>query len=360
MVAFTGSRAVGTRIHEDVSRVEPRDGVLKAVVAEMGGKNAALVFADADLDETVDAILHSAFGHANQKCSAVSRVLVEASIYDRFRDRLIEAARSLHIGPADSPATQVNPIIDRRAWDRLQQAAVHRPRGVRRCSSTSSTRRRYRPAHSSSSSPPSAPYPPTTIATEELFGPILVLIPFEDEADAYRVANGTAYGLTAGVFSRSPRTIERATRAIEAGNVYVNRVTTGARPGIEPFGGMRMSGTGPKAGGPDYLWAFVRRLDAPGDASTDDHALATTTRTAHDVSPDLAPRWDAPIEERVTIIEHAALLLSQRGHIDAVLLLSAARPRDRSSVNQCRRCRQPGSIPSSGTTPRAAEGCSER
>ena len=102
-------------------------------------------------------------------------------------------------------------------------------------------------------------------ATEELFGPILALIPFATEEEAYALANGTDYGLTAGIFSRSPATIERASRAIEAGNVYANRAITAARVGVEPFGGMKMSGTGPKAGGSDYLWAFVRRTDAPPD-----------------------------------------------------------------------------------------------
>ncbi len=306
MIAFTGSRAVGTRMHEDVARVEPRDGTLKAIVAEMGGKNAAVVFDDADLDEAVEAVLHSAFGHANQKCSAVSRVLVEASIYERFRDRLLEAARSLHVGPADAPATQVNPIIDRRAWDRLQEAAAL-------------AREECAVLLDLFDAPPLQAGPlivelpadralATKTSTEELFGPILVLIPFEDEADAYRIANGTAYGLTAGVFSRSPRTIERATRAIEAGNVYVNRGTTGARPGIEPFGGMRMSGTGPKAGGPDYLWAFVRRLDAP-NGDDDTHTLDVTSGRA--ITVDLAPRWDASLEHRIEVVERAAHMLGQ-------------------------------------------------
>ena len=95
---------------------------------------------------------------------------------------------------------------------------------------------------------------------DDLFRRVAMSIAAADEA--YAVANGTAYGLTAGVFSRSPETIEEAARALEAGNVYVNRKTTGARVGVEPFGGMRMSGTGPKAGGLDYLWAFVRRTDA--------------------------------------------------------------------------------------------------
>jgi delta 1-pyrroline-5-carboxylate dehydrogenase len=247
---------------------------------------------------------------------------VESDIYERFRDRLLEAARSLHIGPAEAAATQVNPIIDRRAWDRLQEAAAVAREG---CDVLLDLFDReplqvgplivQLPAERALS---------TKTATEELFGPILVLIPFEDEADAYRIANGTAYGLTAGIFSRSPRTIERATRAIEAGNVYVNRVTTGARPGIEPFGGMHMSGTGPKAGGPDYLWAFVRRRDGPDDSAHDLEAVAAATVMAPDMPHDLASHWVAPLEARLACIERAAVRLGEAGHRDAAQLHAVA------------------------------------
>lgn len=300
MVAFTGSRGVGVRMHADVARVTPRDGVVKALVAEMGGKNAALVFADADMDEAVDSIVHSAFGHANQKCSAVSRVLVERSVLDRFSERLIEAARSLHIGPADASTTQVNPIIDRGAWDRLQDAAE-------------AARREGKVLLDLFEAAPLQAGPlivqmdaeralSSSTATEELFGPILVVIPFEDDEEAYRIANGTAYGLTAGVYSRSPSTVERATSALRAGNIYVNRGTTGARPGVEPFGGLAMSGTGPKAGGPDYLWAFMRRTGV-----SEDNAGTLESVAAETVAPKLAPRWDATLEERIAILERVTV-----------------------------------------------------
>ena len=302
MVAFTGSRGVGVQMHDDVARVIPRDGVVKALVAEMGGKNAALVFADADMDEAVDSIVHSSFGHANQKCSAVSRVLVERSVLDRLSARLVEAARSLHIGPADAAATEVNPIIDRRAWDRLQSAAAEaRREGEVLLDLFDATPLQAGPlivqmdaAQALSSS----------TATEELFGPILVVIPFDDEEEVYDIANGTAYGLTAGVYSRSPSTVERATSALRAGNIYVNRGTTGARPGVEPFGGMAMSGTGPKAGGPDSLWAFVRRTDVPEDErGTLEGVDGIATDTA---APRLAPRWEASLEDRIAVLERCA------------------------------------------------------
>ena len=270
MVAFTGSRAVGTLLHEVVSRVEPSGGaVTKTLVAEMGGKNPALVFADADPDEVVEAVTRSAFGHAGQKCSAASRVLIEAPVFELIRDRLVEAARSYRRGPADDPSTELNPVIDLEAYERLKRDADM----VRAECEVVLDEFEGATAYGGLSLGPLVVQLPASraldarAATEELFGPILVLIPFEDEDEAYRIANGTAYGLTAGVFSRSPSTIERATAALEAGNVYVNRTTTGARVGIEPFGGMKMSGTGPKAGQADYLWAFVRRTDLPSDDS---------------------------------------------------------------------------------------------
>ena len=334
MVAFTGSREVGTRMHADVARVRPLDGgnhAIKALLAEMGGKNPILVFPDADLDEAVDGIIHSAFGHANQKCSAASRVLVAAPIFDRLRERLVEAAHSLRVGPAEDPATQINPIIDRAAWERLQRAAAN---AREECEVLLD---RFAGAPGSLEAGPLIVALPTAraltarTATEELFGPILVLIPFKDEQEAYRIANGTAYGLTAGVYSRSPHTIARATHAIVAGTVYVNRGTTGARVGVEPFGGLHMSGTGPKAGGPDYLWPFVRRIDALGDTDADRAMIAaaielddTASVPASALLVTHATRWDAPIEARIEAIERAAVLLGTRGHQDAGELLAAA------------------------------------
>ena len=330
MVAFTGSRAVGVWMHEAVSQVALPDGRVKHLVAELGGKNPVLVFADADLDEAVADIVRSAFGHANQKCSAASRVLVERPVFERLRERLVEAARSLAVGPADAAGTQLNPIIDGAAVARLREAAA-----TARAECTVLLDR-FEPANDDA--PDGLQLGPLIVeleasralevrtATEELFGPILVLIPFADEAEAYRIANGTPYGLTAAVFSRSPHTIERATRAIEAGNVYVNRPTTGARVGVEPFGGMRMSGTGPKAGGLDYLWAFTRRTDVPRDAHPPAHSAAPASPSERPPSPTVGgtPRWDAPVEERIAAVEAAAVRLGSVQHPDAEVLFSAA------------------------------------
>jgi len=352
MIAFTGSRAVGTALHATVSRVVLADGGQKTLVAELGGKNPILVFADADLDEAVAAILASAFGHAGQRCSAASRVLVERTILARLRERLVEAARSLAVGPADAAATQINPVIDREARDRLLGAAA-----VARREGEVALDRFVEPGKGPLSLGPLIvtiePDRTRTSATamDELFGPILALIPFDDEAQAFSLANETGYGLTAGVFTRSPRTLDRALVAVLAGNLYVNRTITGARVGVEPFGGLGLSGTGPKAGGPDTLWAYVRRTDvdatgstttpttesrtpsvAPPPASESASAFGSTTAAeaasiAAALPAEIGPRWTAPLDERIAIVERAAAALAAAGDPsgrDALLELAQA------------------------------------
>ena len=333
MLAFTGSRAVGTALHEVVANVDLPAGHLKALVAEMGGKNPILVFPDADLDEAIEGIVRSAFGHANQKCSAASRVLVAAPVFEALRDRLIEAARSLQVGPADAPSTRVNPLIDLEARTRLEAAAA---RARKECEVLLDLFDAPRDGDPSASAGDSLLAGPLIVqlaaaraleartALDELFGPILVLIPFTTEEEAYRLANAVAYGLTAGVYSRSPRTIEHAARAIEAGTIYVNRATTGARVAIEPFGGVKFSGTGPKAGGPDYLWAYVRRtdLDTDGDREVPG-APAAAPAAALAALESLALRWDADIETRLAIVEEAAVRLGQSADPAASALFAA-------------------------------------
>jgi hypothetical protein len=321
MIAFTGSRAVGTMLHEVTSRVRLADGGQKALVAEMGGKNPVLVFADADLDEAVEGILRSTFGHANQKCSAASRVLIESPIFERLRDRLIAAASSLEVGPATEAATQVNPVIDLEAHERLLGAAAT---AREECDvlldlfDAPSGALEYGPLIVSL---PATRALSARTATEELFGPILVLTPFEDEAEAIRIANGTAYGLAAGMFSRSPATIERVSSALEAGNVYVNRTTTGARAGVEPFGGMKMSGTGPKAGGPDYLQAFVRRREPRIELGAPPEPLPTAA-----VPDGFLDRWEAPLSERIEVLRLAAVTLGGDRGASMMAAIEAAEP----------------------------------
>ncbi|MBW2465662.1 MAG: bifunctional proline dehydrogenase/L-glutamate gamma-semialdehyde dehydrogenase, partial [Deltaproteobacteria bacterium] len=253
LIAFTGSVETGERIIRLTSERAAGQHHLKKVIAEMGGKNAIIVDEDADLDEAVPAVLRSAFGFQGQKCSACSRVIIVGSGYDRFVERLTEAARSLSIGPAENPAHVMGPVVDRQARDKiLSYVELAREEGEILYQSTV---------------PEDGWYVPLTlvgnitvqdrIAREEIFGPVLALMQAQTFTEAVAKANATAFGLTGGVFSRSPVNLALAAREFRVGNLYLNRVITGALVGRQPFGGFKMSGIGSKAGGPDYLLQFV-------------------------------------------------------------------------------------------------------
>jgi RHH-type proline utilization regulon transcriptional repressor/proline dehydrogenase/delta 1-pyrroline-5-carboxylate dehydrogenase len=254
LIAFTGSMEVGLHIIETAGRTRPDQGSVKKVIAEMDGKNAVIVDDDADLDEAVPGVMRSAFGYQGQKCSACSRAIVVDAIYDRFLERLLDCARSVRIGPAEDPACFMGPLIDQSAQARVTEyIALAREEGLL----------------AFSSAVPAGPgfYVPLTIATrvppdhrlaqEEIFGPVLSVLRARDFEQALAWANGTRFALTGGIFSRTPSHIDRCRREFRVGNLYINRGTTGAIVGRQPFGGFRMSGVGSKAGGPDYLLQFL-------------------------------------------------------------------------------------------------------
>jgi RHH-type proline utilization regulon transcriptional repressor/proline dehydrogenase/delta 1-pyrroline-5-carboxylate dehydrogenase len=254
LIAFTGSREVGLRIWESAGITRPGQRELKRVVCEMGGKNAVIIDADADLDEAIVDCTYSAFGYQGQKCSALSRLIVLQQNYDRVLERLLNAAASLRVGNPEEPGITVGPVIDKTAYERILDYIE-----------TGKSEATLALQHQNV---PSKGYfiPPTIfvdvksnmrIAREEIFGPVLSVLKARDLDEAIKIANGTDYALTAGFFSRSPANIERAKAEIEAGNVYVNRSCTGAVVGRHPFGGFKMSGGGTKAGGEDYLLQFV-------------------------------------------------------------------------------------------------------
>ena len=254
LIAFTGSREVGLGIWEAAGRTHPRQLQLKKVVCEMGGKNAIIVDTDADLDEAVPAIIASAFGYQGQKCSAASRLIVLAPVYERLLRRLADAASSLRIGSPEDPANIIGPVIDSDAFKRIQ--------------ATIEAAKSYAALAYSAPAPAGEGYfigpaifrdvpPDSPLAQEEIFGPVLAAIRAQDLDEALEIANGTAFALTGGFFSRSPRNIERVKRDFDVGNLYINRGITGALVGRQPFGGFRMSGGGTKAGGRDYLRNFL-------------------------------------------------------------------------------------------------------
>ena len=252
-VLFTGSRAVGLRIVEMAGRTAPGQKSVKRAVVEMGGKNAILVDADADLDQAVPAVMQSAFGYQGQKCSACSRVIVHADCYDRFLARMREAVKSLTAGPPEDPANMIGPLIDGAAKERVQAAIELGRREGKVVAEIPVPEDGYYVSPTILADLP----PDSKVLREEIFGPVLAVIRARDIEEALRIANSSDYALTGGLFSRSPATIARVRETFAVGNLYVNRGITGALVGRQPFGGFRMSGVGSKAGGPDYLLQFM-------------------------------------------------------------------------------------------------------
>jgi RHH-type proline utilization regulon transcriptional repressor/proline dehydrogenase/delta 1-pyrroline-5-carboxylate dehydrogenase len=253
LIAFTGSREVGLGLVERAGRVLPGARSVKRVIAEMGGKNAVIVDADADLDQAVAGVLQSAFGYQGQKCSACSRVIVLSACYERFLARLCEAVKGIRVGPPEDPANFMGPLIDGRARDRVERyVALAAQEGRIAVRGVAPPDGWYVAPVVVTDLPPSS-----AVLREEIFGPVLAVIRAGSMAEALAVANDSDYALTGGLYSRSPASIRLATRDFAAGNLYINRPITGAVVGRQPFGGFRMSGVGSKAGGPDYLPQFM-------------------------------------------------------------------------------------------------------
>jgi RHH-type proline utilization regulon transcriptional repressor/proline dehydrogenase/delta 1-pyrroline-5-carboxylate dehydrogenase len=254
-IAFTGSKEVGLRIWETAGRTLPGQANLKKVVCEMGGKNCIIVDADADLDEAVLGCIASAFGYQGQKCSALSRLIVLASNYDKFMERLVAAAASMRVGPAEVPGNIIGPVINRDAQQRILKI-IEAGKSEANIAWQGSV-----------PDDPNACYVPPTIFTdvpansrlfrEEIFGPVLAVTKAKDFDEAISLANDSEFALTGGCYSRSPQNIERVKTELICGNLYINRTITGAIVERQPFGGFKMSGGGTKAGGREYLQNFL-------------------------------------------------------------------------------------------------------
>ena len=256
VIAFTGSQAVGLSINQLAAQTDPRQQGVKRVIAEMGGKNAIIVDEDADLDEAVVGILHSAFGYSGQKCSACSRVVVHQSVYEAFLARLQPAVEALIVGPAEDPGTVLGPVIDEESQKRINDyiaLGTEEHRVIVSIDIKALAKEGYFVApHVFADVPPES-----RLAQQEIFGPVLCIIPANDFDEAVDIANQSHYALTAGVYSRSPKNLEIARQELQAGNLYFNRPITGALVQRQPFGGFKMSGVGSKAGGRDYLLQFL-------------------------------------------------------------------------------------------------------
>ena len=254
-VSFTGSREVGLRINELAAKPQSGQKWIKRTILEMGGKDSIVVDETADLDAAASAIVTSAFGFQGQKCSACSRAIVVASVYDEVLNKVVERAKKLTVGDTSDRGSYMGAVIDENAYRKiLDYIEVGKKEGRLVLGGEPLSREGYF-------------IPPTIIADvpadarislEEIFGPVLAVIKARDFDEALAIANNTEYGLTGSLFSKDDERIARAEREFFVGNLYINRKCTGALVGVHPFGGFNMSGTDSKAGGRDYLLLFTQ------------------------------------------------------------------------------------------------------
>ncbi|MFQ5412947.1 MAG: L-glutamate gamma-semialdehyde dehydrogenase [Phycisphaerae bacterium] len=255
-ISFTGSREVGTGIFEKAAKVEPGQIWLKRTVLEMGGKDCIVVDETADVAAAANGAVAAAFGFQGQKCSACSRLIAVAPVYDDLLERVVAQSRELTIG--DTVASDnffIGAVIDNAAYDKIK-GYITTGRGEGRTVLDAG-----RVPDKGYFIPPTiiADVAPTArIAQEEIFGPVLAVIKAKDFDDALAIANGTEYGLTGALFSTDRLRLERARHEFHVGNLYFNRKCTGALVDVQPFGGFNMSGTDSKAGGRDYLPLFMQ------------------------------------------------------------------------------------------------------
>jgi RHH-type proline utilization regulon transcriptional repressor/proline dehydrogenase/delta 1-pyrroline-5-carboxylate dehydrogenase len=253
-IAFTGSLQVGLEIVRAAAEPMPGQHHIKRVVAELGGKNCVLVDADADLDDAVPEIVSSAFAYAGQKCSAAARALVHEAIFEALLERLAGAVRVLVVGQASDLQTAVPPVIERAAKERVDRYRTQAGASGRIVASVENVPERgwFCPPAIVSELPPDSP-----VLGEEVFGPLLTVERIRDLEQGLEIVEQLPYALTGGLFARDPATVRSVCARTPVGNLYVNRGITGAKVGRQPFGGNKLSGTGGKAGGPDYLLQFV-------------------------------------------------------------------------------------------------------
>jgi 1-pyrroline-5-carboxylate dehydrogenase len=254
-ISFTGSRNVGLRINELAAKTPKGQLWIKRVVAEMGGKDAIIVDSEADLDQAVLGVLYSAFGFQGQKCSACSRAIVDASVYDEFLTRLKAKTEAITQGPSEKVANYMGPVISQASIDKIMSyIEIGKTEGRLITGGDRATGNGHYVKPTIFAEVDSK----ARIFQEEIFGPVLAVAKARDFDHAIALANDSEYGLTGAVFTKNKAKIERARREFFVGNLYINRKCTGAMVGAHPFGGFNMSGTDSKAGGPDYLLQFVQ------------------------------------------------------------------------------------------------------
>jgi len=249
-VSFTGSREVGCRINERAAKVHPGQKWIKRVIAEMGGKDTVVVDNEADLDLAAASIVYSAFGFSGQKCSAGSRAVIHQDVYEAVLEKVEALTRTLTLGNPEDLNNYMGPVIDGKSFQKIMKyIEIGKQEGRLMTGGEGDNSKGYF-------------IQPTIIADldenarlmqEEIFGPVLGISKARDFDHMMTIANNTDYGLTGALISDNREHIERAREEFHVGNLYFNRVCTGAIVGYQPFGGFNMSGTDSKAGGPEYL-----------------------------------------------------------------------------------------------------------
>jgi len=240
-ISFTGSVATGALVQAAAAKNTI------PVTLELGGKSPQLVFADADLDAALPFLVTAGIQNAGQTCSAASRILVERSVFDDVLARMAARYRALRVGPALSDL-DVGPLISKRQFDIVNRyLQLAKQDGLRVAAQAQVVSDALSGGHYLPPTLVSGMGPDHALAQEEIFGPVQVVIPFDDEADALRIANGTPFGLVAGVWTRDGGRQMRMARALKCGQVFINNY--GAGGGVElPFGGVKRSGHGREKG----------------------------------------------------------------------------------------------------------------
>ena len=255
-VSFTGSKAVGLHIYEEAAKKREGQNWMKRVVAEMGGKDAIIVDAEADLESAATGIVQAAFGFQGQKCSACSRLIVDESVHDELMDKIVALTKNLKIGLPTEAETNMTAVINQKSFDNALKAIT---KGIEEGGKLviggvgDSAKGFYiEPTIIDEVAAKS------TVEQEEIFAPVLAVIKAKDFDHALEIANDTQYGLTGAVYSANEEKLEKARNEFHVGNLYFNRKCTGALVGAHPFGGFNMSGTDSKAGGREYLLQFMQ------------------------------------------------------------------------------------------------------
>jgi len=274
-VAFTGSKEIGLRINERAAKVHQGQLWIKRVVAEMGGKDAIIVADDANLDDAATGVVQAAFGFQGQKCSACSRAIIDARVYDTMIEKIVERTAKIKLDDPANLATNMGAVINEKAFKTINSYIEKgKSEGGRVVSGGGSDGEQgffIEPTVIADVKPGA------TVEQEEIFGPVLAVIKADNYDDALRIANDTEFGLTGAVYSSDEAKLERARREFHVGNLYLNRKCTGALVGVHPFGGFNMSGTDSKAGGRDYLLLFMQaKVSAERVGATTKRAEAGT------------------------------------------------------------------------------------